>query len=288
MIKWSHYILPMCLIGKLAAGTIGITGVAVVNTSDADEIVTGTGRKAEVRSSDIGATPVSQVGNTFSFTNQFSWMAAYQIVPAGPNAGLVFLRHVAYDLTFTVEDSLNLGYTLSAATLLRGYLEASLVSGDWMQTVGTAFNGFVDTGSGFGGTIVALHSNGDTIMAKPDTPFLTTLVTDTASYTIGSFTGTRTFGLRFSTGLSPNVSLGLSNLGRGEGALRFGLDPTDPAFTLADYPGPDGEPPSLHGHFVTVNAAFASLPATPGVPEPATGVTLIAALAVVAFVRLRQ
>ncbi|MEZ6062999.1 MAG: hypothetical protein R3C19_21855 [Planctomycetaceae bacterium] len=183
---------------------------------------------------------------------------------------------MSYTLAFTIEDAANQGYHVRVDTSMRGYSTARFSSGSSSGNVvnasGTTVYGSVDTDTTDGNSTLStfvgdLTLNANQARASSSSVFSNVLTADADSLDLGFFTGTRSFALRYTTSTAPHSATILGNT-VGEAALRFGLDPTnDPAgtpFNEAFYVGPDGEPASLHGHFVTVSAEFTA------VPEPGT------------------
>lgn len=249
-----------------------INFVTLSNTSPADFASTAGGRVTEFRSAGA-AGAVTNTGLTSTFTTHFSWMAALHIPSGGATVANILFGRPSYDLTFTVQDPFNIGYTLDASSILRGYNSALYSSGGTgsldVFVSGTSLAAYTDTGSGFVMAPVGFFVTGDMTSANASNPNANLLISDTSAHSFGAFTGTRTFGIRFNNAPSPAISMGLQNNVVGEGAARFGLAPTLAQFLVAGYPGPDAEDPSLHGHFLTVTANFRSLPPT-AVPEPST------------------
>ena len=262
-----------------------IVGVSVTNTSGADTTTILPGYVSEFRTQNsLGA--VTTIGNTSSFTNHFSWMSA-MLIPTGGVANINF-DYPGYDLTFTINDPGNVGYTLNVESIVRGFVEAIFASGPAspfvaVQSNGTNLAAYLDTGSGF-----ALHFplrvTGGQASATDSNPSARTLVTSTDTVSLGSFVGTRTFGLRFAENPSPALSQIVQNGVAGEAVGRFGMAPTLVQFVLADYPGLDGEAAAQHGHFLTVSAEFNST----GVPEPATWALVAGGLVLAAGFRRRR
>lgn len=259
-----------------------IVGVSVANTSGADSTTIQPGYVNEFRTQNsLGA--VTTIGNTSSFTNHFQWMSA-MLIPTGGFANINF-AYPSYDLTFTIDDPGNVGYTLNVESIVRGFVEAIYASGpvspfSRVDSNGTNLAAYLDTGSGFV-LHFPLRVTGGVATATAGNPLVSTLVTSTDTVSLGSYTGTRTFGLRFAENPSPALSQVAQNGVAGEAVGRFGVEPTLAQFVLADYPGLDGEAAAQHGHFLTVSAEFNST----GVPEPATWALMAGGLALAAGLR---
>lgn len=263
-----------------------IVGVSVTNTSPADAATALPGNVKEFRTANtLGA--VTTAGNTSSFSNHFQWMSA-MLIPVGGFANINF-AYPSFELTFTIDDPGNVGYTLSVESIVRGFVEAVFASGpvgpfSTVQSNGTSLAAYLNTGSGFA-LYNPLRIAGVTATASQGTPVASTLASGTNTVSLGSFVGTRTFGLRFAEDPSPALSQVAQNNVAGEAAGRFGLAPTLAQFVQADYPGVDGEAAALHGHFLTVSAEFNN---ATGVPEPATWVLTAGGLALAAGLRRRR
>jgi hypothetical protein len=259
------FVAAVALADHAAAGTIN--GIGLVNQSDPDTAVSSAGeRLVEFRTQAFTPAAATGTGNTSSFTNRFAWMSAHRVLPGGFGASPFFGNTVAYDLVFTIEDPTSQGYVLSFESLFRGY-----VTSEWdfaidpgpVVAAGTPMAAQLDSGSGFSGFIPELATTFGTATATFNDTFENVLVSNAGSYQAGTFFGTQTFQLRF-TSLIPNTQAAIAPFNGGEADVRFGLDPTLAGFANAVYPGIDGETPDLHGHFVTVNATFL----TAAVPEP--------------------
>ncbi|MEK6642467.1 MAG: PEP-CTERM sorting domain-containing protein [Planctomycetota bacterium] len=269
------------LIGRLAAICTALFAVTPVqagmitaesfsNNSAANLSSGGTGI---ARSWQTGNTlgPVFNGGGVSSFSNQFISNNAIRVEqPDGPDVALTSPRTAAYDLLFTVDDPGNLGYHLVIDVALRGYATAQSDTGGTVTASAGSFSGRIDTDMSDGtdtlGTQIGdLTLFGASSNANSTSPFVNSLIARSDTYDAGTFSGTRMFGLRFTTSGSSNNVFLQNNVG-GEAATRFGALPVDsaaagaPPFQIAGYPGADGESAADHGHFVTVT--------TTTVPEP--------------------
>lgn len=267
-----------------------ISNIRIDNNSSPDAaLITSNGeRLREFRSAATAPTGVASAGDVVSFDTRFAWMSAQRILLGGEQVLPSHANTVAYDLGFRVEDPLSVGYTLSFDAVFRGFLTALSegVAGAGAARVfatGTLMSATLDSGGGFGGLIAPLTTTIDSATATDSERFVNLLVDEVARYEAGRFAGSRDFVLRFAS-LSNNAIASMQNFNRGEANVRFGLDPTLGGFLNAAYPGADGEPADLHGHFLTVTARFDGRPDGGQVPEPGTlallGLGLLAAAAV--------
>ncbi|MCU0950513.1 MAG: PEP-CTERM sorting domain-containing protein [Burkholderiaceae bacterium] len=283
--------LGTCLALPLPSTAAVISNIAIDNNSSPDTaLVTSNGeRLREFRSAGTAPSSAATTTDSVSFDTRFAWMAAQRILPGGEQVLPSFANRVAYDLGFRVEDPLGLGYTLSFDALFRGFLTAlwegsaaPLSAG--VFAAGTLMSATLDAGAGFGSLIAPLTTTLEIATADDSTRFVNQLVSETARYEAGRFSGTRDFTLRFAA-LANNAIASMQNFNRGESNVRFGLDPTLSGFVNAAYPGAEGEGADRHGHFLTVTARFDRGPPDGGqVPEPGTlallGLGLLAAGAV--------
>jgi hypothetical protein len=259
-----------------------INNIVYTNTSDPNASVNTAAVRNEFRSAgSVGAAITN--GNSVSVTATTQWVAGYQVTTAGPANFLNI--YPSFELSFTVDDPTNIGYSLDATSLTRGYLAASFASGGTfslgIQASGTNLFASIDSGSG-----LALNGPltffGDTVAANDTTTSATKLVTGTRNASIGNFVGTRNFNIVISPRPSPAGSIIFQNDFAGEAAIRFGLGTTVPGMLLSTYPGAEAEDAATHGNFLTVTANFNQ--SSTAVPEPTTtallGFGLIAIVAV--------
>jgi hypothetical protein len=268
-----------------------ITALNVINTSAADDISpTGTGRHGEFATqSTLGS--VSIAGDTASFTHQMQFYNGYYIGPDGPTAALTHSRNVSYDLSFTVLDPTNIGYTLEIDTLMRGYSTAMWTSGTSPNAVtvaNTTFSGRIDTDTSDGtdtlGTQVGSLTFGVSgATANSTDTSVNTLGESTGQYNSSGFSGTRSFALRFTTFGSGETNIFLQNNQQGQGSIRFGLENGDSILDLSGQPGGDAWSSNDLGHFVTVNAVFAE-----AIPEPASIAYILCTVALAGLIRRRR
>lgn len=251
-----------------SAEAISVSNVDGESSASANRIIDGVRSIKEFNAEYMGSSPISFIGDTQSFDSHFAWQSAQNISGYGP--ANVFLNVAGFDLTFTVEDPLNEGYTIDADALVRGYRTAMLNGcSDTIANPYAAANGSsllnvrldVD-GTGFGPLILplVLYSGGGTSDKIADGIALNDFTTDTSAATLGTFVGTHTFTLRISNAPSSNTTLNVQNYCLAETAVRFGLNPTMPGFVHSLTPGSDGESLSDLGLFVGISVTGHGLP----------------------------
>ena len=277
-----RFTLLSLLMGPTFLNAATISTVNIVNTSAPDSISpVGVGRYGEFATqTNLGAVNIS--GDTASFTHQMQFYNGYFIGPGGPTVALTHQRNVSYDLTFTVEDPTNIGYSLEIETLLRGYSTAQWTFGGSNNAVvatGATFSGRIDTDTTDATDTLGIQINSLTIgtggaTANATNTFTNNLGQNTDFYSSLAFSGTREFALRFTTFGSGNTNIFLQNGQQGQGSVRFGLANADSTLNPSGQPGGDAFTPNNLGHFVTVNAVFNEI-----IPEPATSATAFIALA---------
>jgi hypothetical protein len=265
-----------------------ITNVSYSNTSRPNSTEVTASTRQEFRSAG-SVSGVSTAANVASLTATTQWVGALQVTTAGP-ANLLFI-YPSFELSFTIDDPSNSGYTLDLSSVTRGYLSASFVSGSNLPLAimasGTSFGVEVDSGSGYVASS-ALAIFGSLISANQVNPSTNELVLSTRNANIGNFVGTRDFRVKVSYEPSPAGTIVFQNNEAGEAAIRYGLDTTLQGFTLSTYPGPDNEAASTHGNFFTVSATFNESTNSTAVPEPATSVLFGTALVAGAIASRRR
>lgn len=256
------------------AAAADITGVSARINNTPDWSYSDSGQLAiEFRSlSTLGS--VQPIGSGTGFVHRMAWFAGNWADLF--NAGFItneYSFNLGWEVSFTVLDPGNAGYRLRLDTELRGALAARRLSGNAAADVSMpALEAQLDAGQGF-----VPVSQLDTTRARLTSSSATAgghLISEYPSHGY-DFAGTRTFTLRFTT---PGDDLTLRNEAIGpistEVFARFGLGPTLDELAGGAYPGPDGEAPSQHGHFLRV---WVDTPPPP-VPEPAAWAMLTAGL----------
>ena len=296
----AHSTLSSLSAGTLLIGALicpvfvqaNISAVSVINTSAANDTSpdTAVSRGEFATQSTLGS--VSIAGDTASFTHQMQFYNGYYIGPGGPTAALTHQRNVSFDLTFTVLDPSNIGYTLEVDTLLQGYGTALWTSGASPNAVtvsNTTFSGRIDTDTTDGTDTLGTQLNSLTIgagsgaTANDSNTFVNNFGTSTYQYTSTSFTGTRAFALRFTTFGSGNTNVLMQNNQQGQGSVRFGLENSGGLLDSSGQPGGDAFSADELGHFVTVNAVFNA-----PIPEPASAAYVLLAVTLAGLLRRRR
>lgn len=267
---WQAAIL-LCAGCAATANGAGIIGITFLNNSTPNGQAITPGQAAEFRTQASTPASASVVPNGYTFTNRFAWMLATRVNADGSLNGAQNAAQVSYDLTFTVEDSLNQGYNLDFAADYRGYNYAAWRSGNGPEGITALGTPLTATLLDSGGStpLLGLVALSSTATADSTNPVANVLASGSGTHDAGFFSGTRTFTLRFTGFPLLNTLNKIPSDSTGEAAVRFGLDPTIAQLNFADYPGLDGEAASQHGHFVSVRAAFLD-PAPAQVPEPGT------------------
>jgi len=272
-------VVAATVIFSLSCAGASITNITVMNNSGGSFVSDEGYRVREFRTESFTPAKGTPSGNSVSFTNRFAWMSAQRVFPGRSDVLLSHASTVAYDLTFTVDDPLSLGYSLTIDSLIRGYVTAFWESNSSafpsvVFAAGTGMAATFNDGSGFGPLIPELATDLEIATATDANPFVNRLVSRAGGYAADTYTGTCVFTLRYST-MANNASAALQNFNTGEADVRFGLDPTSTLFLNAAYPGVDGEAANTHGHFLTITADFNEQPSP--VPEPGSFSLMLAA-----------
>lgn len=275
-----------CMVGAApAAAAVLVADAALINNSTLDGVTGDNGIARSWHTDNTLTTGELTLQNHFRYQN-----ALVVRQPEGPDVALTSGRTAAFDIRFTVLDPTNLGYELSVETVLRGYRTVRSDNGIMGTASAGSFSGRIDLNMDDGIDTLGTQVDDLTILSQPDssTTSVNSLVDASESLAAGTFFGTRTFGLRFTTSGSVN-NVFLQNNGAGEVATRFGLDPVDsgvsgaPPFADAFYPGSDGESATAHGHFANVRVTPLGV-----VPEPASCILLATGLGLLFLRSLRR
>jgi hypothetical protein len=293
-------VLAACMaLGPIAAATSLIT-VTGTNTSSAPESTFG-GQVSRSFQSSLAIGALQQTGlNELTFGTRFAWQNSIRVESGGATVALTNPQNSSYTLNFTINDPLNFGYTVNVDTLMRGYVTAKWGSGDNLNGVAASsgsLSGRIDTDTTDANDTLVTFSNqvsdltllGGSTSANLNNTFSNELIDKSDSYAAGSFSGTRSFALRFTTfGSSNNVFM--QNNMTGEAGTRFGMNPVDPdggsGFDIAFTPGLDQTPLDQLGHFVTVTTTFNEDPSV--IPTPGAFSGGMALFAVTALLRRKK
>lgn len=211
---------------------------------------------------------VQTVGDTTFFTHR---MAAWNWYDANGTVAQVNKGNVIYDLEFTVNDPLNLGYEISLENMLRGI---SLVDIGTNPTAGFCYSTGLGLASYFGSTFLTGIS-GSTLGTGFQTAGYHALYEEyTGTQFVGTFQGTSTFNFHLTSLVTPTTNVVFDNFASGRGEVIYGLGVIPGGFGQYDMED--------LGHFLTVNVKMNA------VPEPGTTGVLGLALTGLAFVRPRR
>lgn len=266
------------LVNAQAAFAVTISAVTITNNSTPDETDTlSGGRLHEFRTASSIGGPVSGSGS-LELTTQMQWYNGHL---ATGGVAQTHKRNVVYDLSFTVLDPTNSGYTLSIDTVMRGHSTAIWTGSSntsspssAITATGTTLSGRFD--SDLSDAIDELGSQvGDlTILGALGGTSANDVVTrgDSAlnqsrSFAAGSLSGTRTFGLRFTTATSSSTNVLAQNGEQGQGSVRYGLNNLLTGLDLSGQPQAGDLSNDQLGHFVTIR--LTDLVTDPGtLPSP--------------------
>lgn len=259
----------MLLFGTFAEA-LEITGLSATLAGDNSADTSGTSPKQERRSS-VGVLsstlgPVADIlGSAVTFDVRYASLLAIDRETGGTPNSIDQVSH--YVVVFTINDPLNLGYSLAIETDRRGALsqfnDGSGSSAATLAAVVGTLNSTTEAGLG----LIAATVSGNTT-ANTD-------VNQSNSHT-ANFVGTQTFTLDFLWTLNTTQS------NQDEAAIRLGIGGSLAGTSVDDYPGGDNRTASNDGHFLNVTATLLSSPKPPedttppaavGVPEP--GVMLL-------------
>ncbi|MEM0984495.1 MAG: GC-type dockerin domain-anchored protein [Planctomycetota bacterium] len=234
---------------------------------------------ADTRSELFATSFNEQTPICFEMVNQVRFVSAYTADLGGPTAAKTWRRHLDWTFVFTVADPDDRGYELVQSNRLHGYItllgpERSPGTGpaaaeDLFASVSlnTRFDDDasdgVDTGlSNLQSRLVVSASR----QSDPADLMVNDLIDDSASASLGTFTGTRQFAVRITTQTAPSV-VTLLNPAFGDGALRFGARSgyvQDPLVVPAMLDALVGEPTDLSdsdlGVFFTLGVTFTPKP----------------------------
>ena len=241
-------------------------------------------------------SPISNSGVTQNvdgsqvYTSHMGAIAALQTGIDAPAVALLF--NTNYQLSFTVEDPANNGYSLTLGHNIVAYLNAAIDVDNSLPgaSVGSRYQGI---------TVDWLNPSNDWVpisnlelttaalaRADEDEPLASSFLIDGASATAFVLSGTRDFQFRFTF----DIQVAAGAAAAGEAAFRAGLDPCIalPSLVVACTPGLDGTPIEQLGHFATVRVDSFGGPINNEVPEPATLLTTAAAFALALRLKYRR
>lgn len=289
-------VLPVffaALIAYFPASAATISSLGIIDNSSANEATTtGSNRLLEWQNAS-NFSPVTVSDDVVSFSHQMQFYNGYHIPIGGSGFALTHKRNLLYDLTFTIDDPTNRGYTLNIDSLLRGYSAAQWLDGTNTNAVtvtGVSISGRLDTNTADASDTLDTQVSGLTlgtsgVTANQSSPSAMLFQEMVDSHTAGYFEGTLSFALRFTTTVTPTTNVFLQNNQAGQGSIRYGfnntltgLDPTGQA-----QPGDPVTDNNQLGHFITVSAEFNP----EAVPEPSSISFLFASLAALSLHRRR-
>lgn len=245
------------------SANVTISDVYTTNTSSPDEIsANGNYVVKEFRTQNTSTSSVSQNGAVSSFSNHFQWAMAHRVnQPEAPNFALIYLRQVNYEISFTVNDPLNLGYIIDVNQVVKGIVSANREEPIQVGMSAGILLGRIDDGSGpVLKTNLAVFGGGVNISGTDLVTYKEKVNFRESDYQTASYSGTRTFKISFASKPSPAGTSVFQNYGGGETSLRYGLetihqsngDTSRPDFQFTGYSGLGAEIPSDLGHKVNI------------------------------------
>jgi hypothetical protein len=247
-IWWSGLFCIVCALIPLTARSATIGSVNVTNTSSPDDA--SPPRQFQTLST---LSPVTNTPTSSSFTHR---MAFYNRHVGVGGVAQVNKRDVIYQIDFTVNDPANVGFELTATSFLRGISSITQTSsggGIAATATGASFFVSIDDSTDPPDTYITLVPLFNTTTGVSVSGMGTSASEEqsTESASLGSFVGTTSFSLRFSTLPTPTTNVFFDNGQTGFGEADYGLGSLAPVFLV--------DPTDL-GHFVTITASF--------IPEP--------------------
>jgi hypothetical protein len=224
------------------------------------------------------------------YTSHIGAIAAVQTNVDAPTVALLY--NIDYELSFTVQDPLSNGYSLTLGHNIVGFLNAAYDFDNSLpgSSVAARYQGITVEFFGPNNNWVPISNlelaTNYLARANEDDPLATSFLLDGASATAFVLSGTRDFRFRFNF----DMQVAAGEAAAGEAAIRLGLDPCTaiPTFVQACTPGIDGTPIEQLGHFATVRLDSFQGPVSNEVPEPATLLTTAAAIAIALRSKLRR
>jgi hypothetical protein len=240
-------------------------------------------------SHEIGSPAIS--GGAIELTTQFRFYNGFR-----GEGGFAQLhkRNVVYDLLFTVQDEQNSGYTLDISTRALGYAAALWTTGtSSVRATGIDLSGRfdedmtdgLDTLTSVAFQLVDLTIVDAVTAISPVGGGLVTVLQDSSTeFSAGEYEGTRQFGLRFTSVITPTTNVLIQNDDQGQGSVRFGLSNISNTLDATGAGLPGDLNPSDLGHFVTLRVA----PRTTTIPAPSAISIFVLGLAGLFFTRRRR
>jgi hypothetical protein len=195
--------------------------------------------------------PVHIDDTTHSFTHR---LAFHNSLVAGGGVAQVNKRNVIYQLTFTVDDPLGVGYQIDLTSVLRGVSSITQTSGSQSAfatglLLGASYGidttdpaEFTNFSSGlYGQNTPGVSVSGEGTAIDLQESIVTSPLGD------GVFVGTSTFSLHFTSVPTPTTNVVFQNESLGEGFVNYGLgsDVGDLEVSTDDL-----------GHFLTIDVTF--------------------------------
>lgn len=248
------------------AQAASVLNLSLTNNSSVDSQTQNTGFAREFATEHSFGLPVVS-GDTITFTSRMATYNGHYVDDGGPTVALVHKRNVVYDLSFTVDDPLNRGYTITVDSGMRGFAEAIWeMGGSNVVATGLTVSGRIDTDTNDDNDTLTnqigeltLFSNSAT--ANSTTPNLRVATDTSKQLVLDEIVGTRDMAMRFTSVVTPTTNVFLQNNHQGQGSVQFGLNNT------LNELDPSGQPvigdayaPENLGHFVTVTVDYNPIP----------------------------